>query len=239
MSDDNRFRISASDDSSEEERRAAYAAFQKNQERREKRDRIISVFGKIVKAAAIVLGVGLSAFLVTSILLHFRVIREVSITMDAVEWQEGDWENAVVRTVTLSGEVQDYLITTDSAKLEFRISGYTPVVSKIESHNYVYISGKYGKHIPWNGVCIQHLVCDENEETVFCDGPWYDSESGIYFMYLLERTSQESFSYAAGEQGSLIAFGCTDAETAERAYRKAYEENRLQFSVWPPIPSSN
>jgi len=219
-------RLSRSDEMPEGERREAYRLFLRHQMWRDRREVALHLLGKALRILGIAMGILLSAYVLFFALNNFRIVRDVHVTLEAVEWQEGRPETAVPRTVALSGEIRDYLFRDDYGRLRIEISGYGPAYGYMDMPT-VYVSGKYGTS-RWN-LGVMDTMTREGE-AVLLDRVWLNNEIGVGIIQVCENLDPGSYTYNPDSGRSfLLAIGITDAEKAEVIYDYSRIEDRLIY----------
>ncbi len=219
-------RLSRSDDTTESERAEAYRIFLRRQSLRDRRDSILAFSGKILRFVGIILALLIGMYVVWFALDNFRIIRDVHVTLDAVEWQEGKPETAIKRTVTLSGEIRDYLFRKDYGQLHIGISGYE-VPHHEMAQPVAHVSGKYGTD-NWNLSILDTMM--REGEAVLLDRLWLNPEAAVGVIQICENNSPGSYTYDPDSGKSfLLAFGITDAEKAQIIYEYSRIEDRLIY----------
>ncbi len=222
-------RLSRSDETTESERAEAYRVFLRRQSIRDRRDSILAFSGKILRFIGIILAILVSMYVVWFALDNFRIVRDVHVTLEAVEWQEGKPETAIPRTVTLSGEIRDYLFRRDYGKLRIEITGYESPYDEF-AQPFAYVSGKFGTD-EWN-LSIFETMMREGEAVLLehTGRSFTNNEIGVGIIQICENNSPGSYSYDPESGKSfLLAFGITDAEMAQIIYEYSRVEDRLIY----------
>ena len=219
-------RLSRSDESTDREREEAYRIFLRRQAIRDRRDSILTALGKVLRVVGILLAVLIGVYVLWFTLDNVRIVRQVEYTIEGVEWQEGNPESAVPRTITLTGELRDYLFHDDYGKLSVAISGYDPAYYELPAP-LMYVTGRYGTD-NWHARIFDPMM--REGEAVLLDLAWLNSELGVGILKICENTSPGSYTYDPDSGKSfLLAFGITDAEKAEVLYAYSDIEDRLRY----------
>ena len=218
-------RLSRSDDTTDGERAEAYRIFLHRQAIRDRRDSILAAGGKILRFVGILLAILVGVYAVWFTLDNIRIVRHVEHTVACVEWQEGKPESAVERTITLTGELRDYLFREDYGRLTVGISGYE--VPGGYPLPLAYVSGKRGTDA-WSMHIFESMT--REGEAVLLDLAWLNSELGVGILKICENTAPGSYTYDPDSGKSfLLAFGITDAEKAEILYAYSEVEDNLRY----------
>lgn len=220
-------RLSSLDDTSAGEREAAYQTFLRHQAMRDRRDSILAFSAKILHFCAVLLLILTAMYVLWFTLDNFRILHKVHVTLDAVEWQEGRPENGIPRTVTLSGEIRDYLFRTDFGTLTMEVSGFEQLHGELSPPT-ITVTGNYGKK-RWSCHAFDTARRVDSGEAVLFDRSWLNNEAEFFLLHICENTGTGSFTYDPDSgKSTLLAIGLTDAQKAQTVYEYArIEEMRL------------
>ena len=217
-------RLSAIDESTPGEREEAYRIFLRHQSLRDRRDAVLSISGKVLRFCGILLAILVTMYALWFALDNFRILRKVHVTLDAVEWQEGKPETGIPRTVTLSGEIRDYLFRTDFGTLAMEVSGYTRLHEDL-GPIIISATGNYGRKTFYCHM-FDTAQREEDGEFVLFDRIWENNETDFWLMRICESTGTGSFTYdPESGKSSLLAVGLTDAAQAQTVFEYAKIED--------------
>lgn len=223
-------RLSSIDESTPGEREEAYRTFLRHQAMRDRRDAVLSVSGKILRFCGILLAILVAMYALWFALDNFRILRKVNVTLDAVEWQEGKPETGIPRTVTLSGEIRDYLFRTDFGDLAMEVSGYTRLHEDL-GRTVITVTGNYGRKTFYCHM-FDTAQREEDGEFVLFDRIWANNETGFWLIRVCESTGTGSFTYdPESKKSSLLAVGITDAAQAQTVFEYAKIEERRLYEL--------
>jgi len=223
-------RLSPVDESTPGERTEAYRTFLRHQSMRDRRDAVLSLSGKILRFCGILLATLVAMYTLWFALDNFRILRKVNVTLQAVEWQEGKPETGIPRTVTLSGEIRDYLFRTDFGDLAMEVSGYTRLHEDL-GPTVITVTGNYGRKTFYCHM-FDTAQREEDGEFVLFDRIWENNETGFWLIRVCENTGTGSYTYdPESEKSSLLAVGITDAAQAQTVFEYARIEDRRLYEL--------
>jgi len=198
------------EDLPEAEKEAAYRAFLARQARRDRRDAVLSFFGRGLKKCAAIAGVLAVLVLLAVILDNVRILHTYTETADGVEWREGDPAYTVFREVTFTVTERRYLFRED-------IVSYTLQADGLEEAAHMPLGYLYD---PATGTHLDVSLL------------WHD-ETTRAAVFVLSETRPDgelgTYYYDGTEYGRMLAVGVTDRAEGQTLADYARLRQKLHY----------